>query len=110
MATLTSPPSLVLPTTSYLDYVSCSETNTFRRRYAAVPEPYTINHAHVTADVSSKVAQLIYSEAQEGIPTVFLQWHQGARVGARADCAPPFSVKQCPEDIYTNFTMGQWIL
>ena len=84
MATPTAPPSLVLPTTIYWDYFDCAETYTFRRRYNAVLAPFTINPINATnPSTPTNVVRLIYAAAQDGISTLFLKWHQGARRSVR---------------------------
>ena len=52
VSTMTTPtihPSHVLPETTYQDYFSRTETNTFHGRYTAVLEPYIINLTSATA-------------------------------------------------------------
>ena len=72
MANLTRPPILVSPDTTYRDYLYCANTNTFYVCYYAVLVPYEIDTT--TAVVTpAKVTRLIYSAAQEVIPTNFLQ-------------------------------------
>ena len=77
MATTPRPPSLVPPTNSYWYYFAHAETDTFRGRYAAILAPYSIDP--VKADAPVDVTRLIYAAAQEVVPTLFLQWHQGER-------------------------------
>ena len=80
METLTGPLILVPPTTIYREYFSHAEIDTFCGRYADVLVPYTINpNDAVVAATPADAMQLIYSAAQEGVPTMFLQWNQGAR-------------------------------
>ena len=80
MSTSTGPLILVPPETIYRDYLSCTETDTFNRRYAAVLAPYSINPtAAAAATTPVDVARLLYTAALEGAPAAFLQWHQGTR-------------------------------
>ena len=62
------------------------ETNTFQGYNSAVLAWYSINATNATdadtnadsnAATPSNVAQMIYAASQEGVPTVFLQSHQG---------------------------------
>ena len=75
MATPTSLPSFVLLVTTYRDYFSRAKTDTFSGRYATVLAPYSINPT-ATAATPADVARLIYSAAQEGVPTAFLHWRE----------------------------------
>ena len=90
MANPTVPPSLIPPATTYRDYFSCAETDTFCVCYADVLAPHKIDPTASSAAVApADVARLIYAVEQEGIPTSFLQWHQGKSGGARTDIASP---------------------
>ena len=75
MVTPTGLPSFVLLATTYRDYFSRAKTDTFSGRYATVLAPYSINPT-ATAATPADVARLIYSAAQEGVPTAFLHWRK----------------------------------
>ena len=70
MENLIGPQNLVLPATTYQDCFSYSETDTSHGRYSVVLAPYKIDPVDAMSD---KVAILVYSAAQEGVPTAFLQ-------------------------------------
>ena len=73
MATPTSPLSLLPPKTSYQYYFSRANTDTFRRRYAAVLAPYVINPVTAVANAAPvDFAQLIYAAGQEGVMNAFV--------------------------------------
>ena len=75
MSTLTGPLILVPPETIYRDSLSCTETNTFNRSYAAVLAPYSINPtAAAAAATPVDVARLLYTAALEGAPAKELGW------------------------------------
>ena len=59
MGNLNGLPSLVLPTTTYPDYFSCSKTNTFRRNYVAELAPYKINPTASATATLDNVARMI---------------------------------------------------
>ena len=100
MANLTSPLSLILPTTIYRDYFSFPDTYIFRGRYAVVLEPYLIDpSSSTTASIPENAARLIYAVVQEVVPTAFLQWNQVTRRGGGCvDRPPPFGVKLRSKD------------
>ena len=80
MTNPTRSPSLVPLVTTYRDYLSRSNTNTFRGRYAAVLDPYSINPtASAAAAAPADNARLIYAAVQEGVVTNFLQWYHVTR-------------------------------
>ena len=78
MDDLYSRPSLVLPLATYHNYFERAKTNTFCGHYVNVPPPpYKINAADSAASATpAEIFQKIYAAAQEGVFTVFLQWHQ----------------------------------
>ena len=50
--------------------------DTFRGCYTKVFSPYKIETENATAAIRpQEVSRNIYSVAQEGVPTAFLQWH-----------------------------------
>ena len=50
--------------------------DTFRGCYTTVFSPYNIETENAAAAVRrQEVPRNIYSTAQEGVPTAFLQWH-----------------------------------
>ena len=87
MADPTGRLSLIHPLTTYCDYFSRDEIDTFCRCYAAFILPYHIKTASFTSTViPQEVYRHIYSAVQEGVPTVFIQWHRGT-VGKGAHIA-----------------------
>ena len=73
-------PSPIPATTSYRYYFARADTNTFRGNYAVVLATYVIDPDNAANDAApANVVRLIYAVAQEGVPTVLLQCHQGAR-------------------------------
>ena len=75
------PLSLILPATNYQDYLSRAKTDTSCIRYVTILAPYTLPPPpppSAAAADPANVEQLIYAATQEGVPTAFLQWHQGA--------------------------------
>ena len=69
------PTRLVPLETNYRDYFSCSNTDTFCGCYAAVLAPYFIDPA--APDAPANVSRLIYTTAQEGVPTPFFNGIRG---------------------------------
>ena len=72
MATPNIPPRLVPPTTSYWDYLTCTDTNTFSGRYTAVLATYDIDAAAAAED---DVAHMIYAAYQEISLAAFLKYN-----------------------------------
>ena len=65
-----------------MGYLSRVETNTFRKRYAAVLATYSIEPADAyNTAAPADVVWLIYATTKEGVTTVFLKWNQEVRGG-----------------------------
>ena len=69
------PTRLVPLETNYRDYFSCSNTNTFCGCYTAVLAPYFIDPA--VPDAPANILRLIYTAAQEVVPTPFFSGIRG---------------------------------
>ena len=73
-----------MPLQTHSDYLARAETYTLIGSYASVFRLHQIYMAKTTyAVVAQEVDRKIYYAAQEGVPTAFLKWYQGAGGEAR---------------------------